>query len=125
MPWHQTICWNGLYLALVAVLAIFVAGCGNKQGPAPAATPSASTDTATADTASNRPAYVAPTPVVDKNSPILQQLNRSLIGYRMQKRSNPSSVEDLAAFAGIQLPAPPPGKKYAFNPRGLVVLVDN
>jgi hypothetical protein len=125
IPWQQTICRNGLYLVLVGALAVFAAGCGKKQGPAPAATPNASTDAAAADTASNRPAFTPPAPSVDKNSPILQQLNRSLIGYRMQKHGNPSSVEDLAAFAGIQLPAPPPGKKYAFNAHGLVVLVDN
>jgi hypothetical protein len=55
----------------------------------------------------------------------LQKLNRAVISFRMQKQRHPGTVEELATFAGIQLPAPPPGKKYAFNSRGLVVLVDN
>jgi hypothetical protein len=52
-------------------------------------------------------------------------LNRSVLQYRMQNHRNPTSVEELAAFAGVQVPPPPAGKKYVFNSRGLIVLVDN
>ena len=63
-------------------------------------------------------------PGADSDLSVIQQLNRAAIGFRMQNRRFPSTVEELAVFANIQLPTPPPGKKYAFDKRGFVVLVD-
>jgi hypothetical protein len=123
--WQQFMRRNGLNLTLVGGLAIFAAGCGKKETAAPVAGPGASPETATVATASNRPAFSAPAPAINKNSSVLQQLNRAVLGFRMKNGRNPTSVEELATFAGIQVPPPPSGKKYVFNARGLVVMVDN
>ena len=120
---------------------MFAAGCGKKESPAPAATAATTPDAAqptnqlatqVATTPPAAPATPRPAPVNltatangDGDLSALQQLNRAVIGFRMQHQRNPSSVEEAAAAAGIQLPPPPPGKKYAFNNRGLVALVDS
>jgi hypothetical protein len=131
--WHQLTHQKGLYLALILGVAMFATGCGKKESAAPSATTAAPQPAATQETAAaaapSQPAYVPPPPaattVADKGIPVLQQLNRSVIGYRIQNHRNPTSVEEVAAFAGVQVPSPPPGKKYVFNNRGLIVLVDN
>jgi hypothetical protein len=129
-----------LYLALIFGVAMFAAGCGKKESAAPSASAAASENTTQQTTQDATPA-AAPatasgnagyTPIsataaakANNGAPVLQQLNRSVLQYKMQNRRNPTSVEELAAFAGVQVPSPPPGKKYAFNGRGFVVLVDN
>ena len=132
--WAQLTHQKGLYLALILGVAMFAAGCGKKESAAPSATTAAPQQTATpetanpntaAATATNRPVYIPSMSAADTGTPVLQQLNLSVIQYRMQNHRNPTSVEELAAFAGVQIPPPPPGKKYAFNKRGLIVLVDN
>jgi hypothetical protein len=128
--WHQLTHQKGLYLALIWGVAMFATGCGKKESAAPSATTAAPQETATQETAAaaapSQPGYIPPaTANPDKGIPVLQQLNRSVLQYRMQNHRNPTSVEELAAFAGVQVPPPPPGKKYVFNGRGLIVLVDN
>lgn len=131
--WHQLTHQKGLYLALIWGVAIFATGCGKKESGAPSATTAAPQQTATQETAAatapSHSGYNPPTPAAmaaaDKGLPVLQQLNRSVIQYRMQNHRNPTRVEEVAAFAGIQVPPPPAGKKYAFNGRGLIVLVDD
>jgi len=129
----QSVCCKGLQLALVLGVALFAAGCGRKESPKPEAnTPSASPSPAQPTTPTAPPPVApAPAPVdtaagakTDNDVPVLQQLNRAVMGFRMQYHRNPASVEELATTAGISLPPPPPGKKYAFNHRGLIDLVD-
>lgn len=130
--WHQLTRRKGLYLALIGGVAMFATGCGKKESAAPSATTAAPQQTATqetaAATAASHQGYIPPAPAAmaaaDKGMPVLQQLNRSVIQYRIQNHRNPTSVEELAA-SGVQVPPPPPGKKYVFNNRGLIVLVDN
>jgi len=138
--WHQLTRQKGLYLALIWGVVMFATGCGKKESPAPAANATApentiqqttqdATSAAAPATTSGNAGYtpISATAAANANSgtPVLQQLNRSVLQYKMQNRRNPTSVEELAAFAGVQVPSPPPGKKYAFNGRGFVVLVDN
>jgi len=131
--WPRLTHQKGLHLALILGVAMFATGCGKKESAAPSATTAAPEQTATQETAAatapSPPAYVPPTPAAtaaaNSGLPVLQQLNRSVIQYRIQNHRNPTSVEEVAAFAGVQVPPPPAGKKYAFNNRGLVVLVDN
>jgi hypothetical protein len=61
----------------------------------------------------------------DAELPAIVQLNRSIVNFRMQHGRNPNSVEEIESASGIQLPPPPAGQKYAFNARGLIVLVDS
>jgi hypothetical protein len=56
--------------------------------------------------------------------PNLQPLNQALLGWRLQNRRVPASFEEFAASAGIQIPPPPPGKKYILNSHGLISLVN-
>ena len=131
--WHQLTHQKGLYLALILGVAMFATGCGKKESAAPSATTAAAQQTATQETAAaaapSRTGYIPPTPAAtaaaNTGLPVLQQLNRSVIQFRMQNHRNPTSVEEVAAFAGVQVPPPPAGKKYVFNGRGLIVLVDN
>jgi hypothetical protein len=113
-----------LCLALVLGAAMLATGCGKKESSAPAVT-SATTTTTTNQQGGPPQVQVEMAPNVEGNLPVMQQLNRAALRYRMQNRHNPASVEELASAAGIQLPPPPAGKKYAFDARGLVALVDN
>jgi len=124
-------------MALVLVVGLLAAGCGKKASPKPAATPPPAPQNLAQPTSPNAnpppaaPVTPPPPPVnaataakSDAELSTLQQLNRALMGYRMQYHRNPATVEELASAVGISLPPPPSGKKYAFNNRGLVDLVD-
>lgn len=56
--------------------------------------------------------------------PDLRPLNQALIGWIIQNRRHPASFEEFAASANIQIPPPPPGKKYVLNGHGLISLVN-
>jgi len=56
--------------------------------------------------------------------PDLRELNGALFDWVVQHQRRPANFEEFAASAGIQIPPPPPGKKYALNSRGLVSLVN-
>jgi hypothetical protein len=123
--WPQTTRDKGLQLALVLGVVMLVAGCGKKESPKPATATPPTPPSAAPVTPMPPPVNPGAAASADADLTVLQQLNRAVINFRMQKNRNPSSVEEVASAAGIQLPAPPPGKKYAFNGRGMVVLVDN
>ena len=143
---HLSMGCMGVSLLLVLGTLALATGCGKKDNssPAPAPTNAAATTAAPEQTASpettpssatttasapSAPGFVPLKPSVstDPNTGLsfLQQLNRAVLSYRMQNHHNPATVDELATFAGVQLPPPPAGKKYAFNNRGWVVLVDN
>ncbi len=54
----------------------------------------------------------------------LQLLNRALVGWEMKNHRHPLTFEEFASTASIQIPDPPAGQKYAFNPKGFIVLVN-
>jgi len=58
-------------------------------------------------------------------TPDLRPLNQALIGWIVQNRRHPATFEEFAASADIQIPTPPPGKKYILNGRGLISLVNH
>jgi hypothetical protein len=141
--WRRPTGGRVLPLALVLGVAVLAAGCGKKDSPAPttvnpapatnladASQPAAPATTANvvappAAPVSQRPAVnLAASANADPDMPALVQLNRAIVGFRMEHHRNPNSVEEITAATGIQLPPPPPGKKYAFSNRGWVVLVD-
>lgn len=57
-------------------------------------------------------------------TPDLRPLNRALMGWVYQHGRRPANFEEFAASAKVQIPKPPPGKKYIINNRGLISLVN-
>ena len=101
---------------------VLLAACGKKKEPsvAPAQAPETvqSEGQPPATTAGNQPAAeVAPT------EPDLEQLTRELRKWIVRNQRPPKSFEDFSATANIQIPTPPPGKKYAIDKQMHVVLV--
>jgi hypothetical protein len=143
LVWFQSINLKSLSLVLVLGTAIFNAGCGKKESPTPVSSNTPVSQVTNAPDAAQpvnqttpapAPAVVAPLPTKvdpaeaaksDTDLPAIVQLNRTILSFRMQYGRNPKSVEEAESAAGIQLPPPPVGKKYAFNNRGLIALVDN
>ncbi len=84
-----------------------------------------------ADTQSHAP---VPAPVVaDPNAPPLvkpngdpdlHQLDRAMLRWLVANQRRPSSFAEFAASAGVTIPPPPPGKKYALNQGMHVILVN-
>jgi hypothetical protein len=54
----------------------------------------------------------------------LEQLSRELRKWIVRNRRPPKSFEEFAASANVQIPQPPPGKKYAVSKTMHVVLVN-
>lgn len=137
MKMHSNFRWGARYpsgrgqilcAGLICATALVVAGCG-KQSQSPA--PSASTPQ---DVNASQPAAATPTPAASSEPapaatttnalPDLRPLNSALIDWRMQNRRVPSSFAEFAASANINIPPPPPGKKYVINSHGLISLVE-
>lgn len=118
-------------LALVLGAAMFAAGCGKAKstGPAAGATPPLQTtqDVSQPTTANSQPVPATPATTVaaaPNAGPDLMPLNQALRGWLMRNRRVPASFEEFAATAGVTIPPPPVGKKYAITKRMEVVLVD-
>ncbi len=56
--------------------------------------------------------------------PDLRPLNRALMQWVTQNHRAAANFEEFAASANIQIPPPPPGKKYVINSHGLINLVN-
>jgi hypothetical protein len=125
---------------LLSALVIALAGCGSKEeagtptseatpnvpasdqqqaaepqapGDGPVALPSAGSGAAGEE---------AKTP---EGKPDLDALTRQLRGWMMSNRVGPpKSFDAWAAAAGIKVPPPPPGKKYAISKTAWVILED-
>jgi hypothetical protein len=116
---------------LLTSFALATAGCGKANTPAASATPSQSTVVAAtpaptpAPTAQPIPMQTVATTSSNNAPTSLQLLNRAMVGWMRQNHRHPQNFEDFASSANIQIPDPPPGKKYALNGRGFIVLVDN
>ena len=124
--------WQILCAGLVCANALLVAGC-SKQSQSQA--PSASTPPDANASQSAPPATVStppdvnasqsvPAATVTNGQPDLRPLNQALLGWVIQNRRRPANFEEFAASANIQIPPPPPGKKYVINSHGLINLVN-
>jgi hypothetical protein len=113
-------------LGLVLAVSAFATGCSKATSPAPAP-PADSTNTA--PTASVAPVPVAtPQPVATSatdSQHTLQTLNRGLMAWMIKNHRHPQNFEEFAGSATVQIPNPPPGKKYTLNTRGFIILADN
>jgi len=94
---------------LTAVLIISCAGCTKK-------TPSSATP--------NSQVTTQPATITTNAAPDLRALNRKLIQCVIAARHGFKTIDEFAAAANIQIPAPPPGKKYAFDKKGYIILVN-
>ena len=104
-----------LCAGLVCAAALLVAGCG-KQSQSSAS--SASTPQGVNASQS------APGAAVTNALPDLRPMNRALMQWVTDNRRAPANFEEFAASASIQIPPPPPGKKYVINSHGLIDLVN-
>ena len=84
----------------------------------------AAVPTSAAPTASVQPLPSASAPAATNAAPDLRAINRALIIWSVHHRRQPSSFEEFAASAGVQIPSPPPGKKYIIDSNGLISLVN-
>jgi hypothetical protein len=124
---------NRVACLVTAFLMLSIAvGCSKSNSPAPAAPPAAANSPAVSATSAPAPAptpvaTAQPAPAANATNSLssLQVLNRTLLGWMIRNRRHPKDFQEFASTANIQIPAPPPGKKYALNGRGFIVLVDN
>ena len=93
--WRQPIVLVG-WAVVAGVLAL--AGCSKAKTSAPEAAGSA--------------------------QPNLAALDHSLLQWIFQNKRTPTNFEDFAATAGVTIPPPPPGEKYAITKNMRVELVD-
>jgi len=118
-------------LLLLASAAVLVAGCGKKSGTPPAgqtppvqSTQSTTEATAPVSTVNSQSPGPATNVAAPNATPDLNALNMALRQWLMRNRRTPANFEEFAATAGVTIPPPPAGKKYAITKRMEVVLVD-
>jgi hypothetical protein len=120
---------------LVVALLVALLGAGCKKNEPPPPPPPPTTTLQSGSEPSNAGPTVPPpaSPVVAPNTTIdtssqettLNQLTFQLRRYIGRTRSRPASFEDFAARSQLQVPPPPPGKKYAISRDMKVILVKN
>jgi len=92
-------------LAMLAI-ALVASGCSRK----------------TSHAAQSQP--VAQTAVQAESQPDMQALDQAARLWMIRNRRRPTDWDDFAAHAGIQIPPPPPGKKYYLTKDMRVLLED-
>lgn len=120
---------------LLSGLLLFSAGCSKRDTPASAAVSPQDTNTSIPNGASLSPANTAPGPRPTPPAPVVltstsntnevlaqltRELHRAMIGRKLS-----GSFEEFVAISHVQVPPPPPGKKYAISKKWRVVLENN
>lgn len=121
-----------LHVALLLGVAMFFVGCGKKSETPPVTTLPTESQTNQAAVPPAAPGAVAVSPSTPATNvaaapnagPDLGALNQALRGWLMRNRRVPASFEEFASTAGVTIPPPPAGKKYAITKRMEVVLVN-
>lgn len=133
LPWlaNPQAGWKLILCAgLVGATLALASGC-HKSTQSPPPTPQITNEaTPQANANESQPApqphpAAAPTTKPNGVKPDLQALNRAVTAWTIRNHRYPKNFEDFAASAGIKIPAPPPGEKYALNGKGIVILVPN
>ena len=71
------------------------------------------------------PTYSDGRPLVKPNGePDLHVMDRALLDWRFAHQRKPSTFQEFAASAGIVIPRPPAGKKYALAQSGHIILIN-
>jgi hypothetical protein len=119
-----------LVLTGLLALALVVCGCGRKKSLA-----AAKSSDATQAPSSTQPATGAPGPgpqalrqpetiAQPDGQTDLHALNRCLVRWLIANKRRPKDFADFAATAGVTIPPPPSGKKYAIGSNMHIVLVN-
>ena len=119
---------GGGCVALIWAALLLVAGCSKPNTPPPTPPPSSDVTNTPATSSTVAPITYAPATGATNASDTqteLQTLNKALLGWMIKNRRHPQDFAEFASTANIQIPAPPPGKKYTLNQRGFITLVDN
>lgn len=146
LGWPATDWKTGAVILWLLVTLAVGGGCGKPESSPPrvASSPASNLTTTAAPTAGpTAEPIAAPTAASTAMRPIgptppaipsnfansgltqLQVLNRVLLGWEIKNHRRPQSFEEFAGTANYQIPDPPPGKKYAFSPKGFIVLVNS
>ncbi len=113
---------------LALTLAWGLAGCSKNNNP-PQPSQATSNPPATVVTTNLPPltppaAVTMPAPVAANGEVDLPELNRDLRRWIVSHRQAPKSFEEFAATAGVNIPPPPPGKKYVLTKEMHIQLVN-
>ena len=110
-------------LPTCAAIMIVASGCSRKPG----VENNAQTNEVVENT---NPVPAAPSapisaPIVQAQGQVdMAQLNRVARFWMLRNRRRPTDWDDFVAHAGVQIPLPPPGKKYVLSQNMRVTLVD-
>jgi len=116
-----------LWAAIMLAGALALSGCSRKSAGTANAQANAQTNQVveTANAASlAQPAPATPTIAQADGQPNMAELDRVARVWMLRNHRRPSGWEDFAANAGVEIPPPPPGKKYALSRDMRVTLVD-
>jgi hypothetical protein len=119
---------RGGCVALIGAAFLLVAGCSKPNNPPAAPPPSSDATNTPAASAAAAPITYAPTTgatSANDTQTQLQTLNKAMIGWMIKNHRHPQNFAEFANSTDVQIPAPPPGKKYTLNQRGFITLVDN
>jgi hypothetical protein len=118
--------------ALTGVVSCLLMGCEKKAATQVSAAPSAN-----ASQNSNGQAAAGPAPShteppqlaapsgADLQARDIHQMERVLVGWIISTHHRPNSFEEFVAATQIQVPPPPPGKKYVIAKNMHILLVDS
>jgi hypothetical protein len=112
-------------LALGVLLA--ASGCSKKTSSSTTTVPPPAADAQAAPTsaqsASPQPGQ-QPAAIQADGQPDLDALNRAMVRWLVGHRRVPANFDEFAATAGVTIPPPPSGKKYAIAKNMHVILVN-
>ena len=121
-----------VWAAVLLAGSLFVSGCSRKSSDTFDSQATTQTNqgvqTANPDAASASPggSVLDAEPMVLANGqPNMDQLNRVARAWLLRNSRRPADWADFVAHAGVQIPPPPPGKKYVLDTHRMHVTLEN
>jgi hypothetical protein len=114
-------------LPICAAITIVVSGCSRKSNVKDDSQANAQTNQVVENANPVPPAPSTPisAPVVQIQDQVdMAGLNRVARFWMLRNRRRPTNWDDFVAHAGVQIPPPPPGKKYVLSKNMRVTLAD-
>jgi hypothetical protein len=111
---------NALFASgcLMLAIALFVSGCSQKSSTtfsSEANQEIGNTNPAAVTAPSAQPVPGTASVVQTDGQPDMAELNRVAKFWMFRNRRRPTGWDDFVANAGVQIPPPPPGKKYVLS----------